>query len=39
VAASGIFAGLPIRFGRDQTGVPLMELEGMETVGWLSGPA
>jgi CubicO group peptidase (beta-lactamase class C family) len=39
VAASGIFAGLPIRFGRDQTGVPVMELEGMETVSWSSGPA
>jgi CubicO group peptidase (beta-lactamase class C family) len=38
VAASGIVAGTPIRFVRDQMGMPVMELEGMETVRWLSGP-
>jgi CubicO group peptidase (beta-lactamase class C family) len=38
VVASGSLAGIPVRFGRDQTGMPVLELEGMETVRWLSGP-
>src|SRR5262249_31374774 len=39
VAASGLIAGRSIRFVRDQTGVPVIELEGLEAVRWLSGPA
>jgi CubicO group peptidase (beta-lactamase class C family) len=36
--ASGAPAGTPIRLVRDQTGTLAMELEGFETVRWLSGP-
>lgn len=38
VRASGLLAGRPVRFLRNPTGVPVMELEGLETVRWLSGP-
>ncbi|MGD9890897.1 MAG: serine hydrolase domain-containing protein [Dehalococcoidia bacterium] len=38
VLASGQAVGLPLRLVRDQMGTPVMELEGTETVRWLSGP-
>jgi CubicO group peptidase (beta-lactamase class C family) len=38
VLASGQLVGTPLRFVRDQTGSPMLELEGVETVRWLSGP-
>jgi CubicO group peptidase (beta-lactamase class C family) len=37
VAASGQLVGTPLRLVRDQTGTPVLELEGVETVRWLSG--
>jgi CubicO group peptidase (beta-lactamase class C family) len=38
VGAGGWLVGTPVRFSRDPAGVPTMELEGLETVRWLSGP-
>jgi hypothetical protein len=35
--ASGVLAGTPLRFFRDQSGTPVMELVGLERVRWLSG--
>jgi CubicO group peptidase (beta-lactamase class C family) len=37
VGASGVLAGTPLRLVRDQSGTPVMELVGFETVRWLSG--
>jgi hypothetical protein len=37
VLASGQLVGVLLRLDRDQTGVPVMELEGVETVRWLNG--
>jgi CubicO group peptidase (beta-lactamase class C family) len=37
VVASDLPAGTPVRFVRNQTGISVMELEGVETVRWLSG--
>jgi len=34
----GALVGRAIRFMRDELGVPVMELDGLERVGWLSGP-
>jgi CubicO group peptidase (beta-lactamase class C family) len=39
VIASGLLAGVGVRFSRDATGIPLLTLEEIETVRWLSGPA
>jgi CubicO group peptidase (beta-lactamase class C family) len=39
VRSGGLLAGRQVRFHRDQMDVPMMELEGLETVRWLSGPA
>lgn len=38
VVASGGPIGTPIRFVRDHAGAAVMELEGIETVRWSSGP-
>jgi CubicO group peptidase (beta-lactamase class C family) len=38
VAASGFLAGLPVRFSRDGSGNPLMDIAEAETVRWQSGP-
>jgi CubicO group peptidase (beta-lactamase class C family) len=38
IAASGILAGSPVRFTRDSSGRPQMEIEGFETVRWSMGP-
>jgi CubicO group peptidase (beta-lactamase class C family) len=39
VVASGLLAGVGVRFSRDATGIPQLTLEEIETVRWLSGPA
>jgi CubicO group peptidase (beta-lactamase class C family) len=36
VGGSGVLAGTPLRFVRDRSGTPMMELVGFETVRWLS---
>ncbi len=36
--ASGIAAGQPVRFSRDENGLPWLELPGVERAGWTVGP-
>jgi CubicO group peptidase (beta-lactamase class C family) len=39
VMAGGVLPGTTVRFSRDGTGMPWLEIEGIETVRWSSGPA